>query len=215
MTAALGEGRTVPECMVEGYGYPPTADGDRHLVNRMAAQFFVMRFSMLLEARYVLVAVLVGLGATALIDLWALFLRRAFGVRSLDYCLLGRWLLHIPDGTIVHHGIASARQKRHECVTGWIAHYSIGATFALVFLLFVSARWLERPTPLPALAFGVVTTLVPFFIMQPALGLGWASSKAPKPNQARLKSLATHTVFGLGLYLWALLLSRILFRSYT
>jgi hypothetical protein len=47
--------------------------------------------------------------------------------------------------------------------------------------------------------------------MQPSLGLGIAASKAPRPNQARLKSLATHTVFGAGLYLWALPLSRILF----
>jgi hypothetical protein len=33
--------------------------------------------------------------------------------------------------------------------------------------------------------------------------LGVASSKAPKPAQARLESLATHTVFGLGLFLAA------------
>src|SRR4051812_6187825 len=35
--------------------------------------------------------VLLGVGATLAIDLWALLLRRGFGIRSLDYCLLGRW----------------------------------------------------------------------------------------------------------------------------
>jgi hypothetical protein len=45
------------------------------------------------------------------------------------------------------------------------------------------------------------------FIMQPALGLGVASSKAARPAQARAKSVATHLVFGLGLYLGALALS--------
>jgi hypothetical protein len=168
---------------------------------------------MMHEPGYVIGAVLIGLGATVLIDLWALFLRRGFNIPSLNYCLLGRWLLHMPGGTIIHRNIAAAQQKPHECILGWIAHYLIGTAFALVFALLASERWLERPTLWPALAFGAATTLVPYLIMQPSFGLGVAASKAPKPNQARLKSLMTHTVFGLGLYLSALLLSRVLFRA--
>jgi hypothetical protein len=168
---------------------------------------------MIHEPRYVIAAALVGIGATFLIDLWALFLRRGFNIPSLNYCLLGRWLLHMPDGTIVHRSITAARQKPHECTLGWIAHYLIGTVFALVFVLCASGSWLERPTLLPAVAFGAATTLVPYFVMQPSFGLGVAASKTPNPNQARLKSLMTHTVFGAGLYLWALLLSRVLFRA--
>jgi hypothetical protein len=168
---------------------------------------------MIHDGRYLLGAALVGLGATLLIDLWALFLRRSFGIASLSYCLLGRWVLHMPGGTIVHPSIAAAPAKRHECAAGWAAHYLIGVALALAFVFIMSERWLERPTLLPALIFGIVTTLVPYLIMQPSLGLGVAASKTPKPNQARLKSLATHTVFGAGLYLWALPLSRILFRD--
>jgi hypothetical protein len=161
--------------------------------------------------RHLSAAVLAGLGATAAIDLWSLFLRRAFGIQSLDYCLLGRWLLHMPRGTFAHRSIGAAEPVRHECPTGWAAHYGIGTGFALLFVLLVSRRWLERPTPVPALAFGVVTVLVPWLVMQPALGLGVASSRTPNPGQARLKSLLTHTVFGLGLYLSALLLVPLLF----
>jgi hypothetical protein len=160
---------------------------------------------------HLLCAILIGLGATAAIDLWALFLRRAFGIPSLNYCLLGRWVLHMPRGTFVHRSIAAAEPRPHECPAGWTAHYGIGTGFALLFVFLVSARWLERPTPLPALAFGVVTVLVPWLVMQPALGLGVASSRAPSPAQARLKSLMTHTVFGLGLYLSALVLAPLLF----
>lgn len=65
---------------------------------------------------------------------------------------------------------------------------------------------------LPALLFGVITVLVPFLVMQPSLGLGIASSKAPNPAQARIKSLMTDTVFGFGLYLWALPISRLFFQ---
>jgi len=38
-----------------------------------------------------------------------------------------------------------------------------------------------------------------------------ASAKTPNPAGARVKSLATHTVFGLGLYLSALVLAALLF----
>lgn len=165
------------------------------------------------EAQYLIGATLVGLGATLVIDLWALLLRRGFNIPSLSYCLLGRWLLHMPGGTLVHDSIAAARPKRHECTIGWVAHYLIGTGFALVFVFLTSGRWLEHPTLLPAVAFGVVTTLVPFLVMQPSLGLGIAASKTPHPNQARLKSLMTHTVFGAGLYLWAFLLRPILYPA--
>jgi hypothetical protein len=50
----------------------------------------------------------------------------------------------------------------------------------------------------------------PLFIMQPSFGLGIAASRTPNPMQARLKSLATHTVFGAGLYLCALGVSYVL-----
>ena len=166
---------------------------------------------MVIDAAFVLEAVLVGLGATLLIDLWALLLRRAFNIPSLNYCLLGRWVLYIPGGTIVHQSITATPQKRHECTVGWIAHYLIGTAFALLFVLLASDNWLARPTLLPALAFGIATTLVPFFVMQPSFGLGVAASKTPNPNKARLKSLTTHTVFGVGLYVWAYLLSYVLF----
>jgi hypothetical protein len=163
-----------------------------------------------MRAIHFLVVVLVGVGATLLIDLWSLFLRRVYGVRSLDYCLLGRWVLHMQHGKFLHASIAATPRKPSECLVGWITHYSIGIALTFLFVLLVSRNWLAHPTLLPALAFGIFTVVMPLFVMQPALGLGVASSKNPRPNAARLKSLATHAVFGVGLYLWAHLLNRML-----
>ena len=163
-----------------------------------------------IDAPYIFGALVVGIGATFLTDLWNLFLKRAFNVASLNYCLLGRWIRHMPGGTFRHVSINAAPQKRFECTTGWIAHYSIGLVLTLVFVVAASRDWLVRPTLLPALVYGVVTIIFPFFIMQPSLGLGVAASKTPKPSRARLKSLATHTVFGLGLYLSAAAVSYLL-----
>ena len=52
---------------------------------------------------------------------------------------------------------------------------------------------------LPPLRFGIGTVVFPFCILQPSLGLGIAASRTPNPARARLKSLVTHTVCGVGL----------------
>jgi hypothetical protein len=165
---------------------------------------------MSIEASYALGAIAVGIGATLIMDLWNLFLKRTFSIPSLNYCLLGRWLRHMPEGTFRHASIAAAPQKSFECTVGSIAHYTIGIVFALVLVALTSGDWLARPTLLPALLYGIGTVVFPFFIMQPSFGLGMAASKTPNPTQARLKSLMTHTVFGVGLYVCALGVSHML-----
>jgi hypothetical protein len=169
---------------------------------------------MIVDARYILGAIAIGIGATLLMDLWNLFLKRALSIPSLDYCLLGRWLRHMATGTFRHASITAAPKKRFECAVGWVGHYTIGVVFALVFVILVSGEWLARPSLSLAVLYGVGTVVFPFFIMQPSLGLGVAASRTPQPNKARLKSLATHTVFGIGLYLSALGMSYVL-RTYA
>ncbi len=152
-------------------------------------------------------AILIGLGATITTDLWALFLNRAFKIAAPNYCLVGRWVRYMPEGIFKHSNIASAMQKSAECTVGWIVHYMIGIIFVTAFLALVSNNWLQHPTLIPAILFGVFTVLMPFFIMQPAFGLGMAASKMSNPTQARLRSLMNHAVFGIGIYLFGLLIN--------
>jgi len=164
---------------------------------------------MSIEANYVLGGIAIGIGATLVMDLWNLFLKRTFSIPSLNYCLLGRWR-HMTGGTFRHASITAAPQKSFECTVGWIAHYTIGVVLALVFVVLTSGDWLARPTLLPALLYGIGTVVFPFFIMQPSFGLGIAASRTPKPTQARLKSFVTHIVFGIGMYVCALGVSYVL-----
>lgn len=162
----------------------------------------------------VISATLIGLGATLTFDLWALFLKYAFRIAPSSICLVGRWLRYMPEGTFRHSNIASTPPKRAECTVGWIAHYLIGVTFALAFIAIVGSEWLRQPTPIPALLFGFITVLAPFFIMQPLLGLGLAASKTSNPAQARFRSLMNHAAFGAGLYLFGLAVNGLpFFRS--
>ncbi|KAF0192325.1 MAG: hypothetical protein FD165_950 [Gammaproteobacteria bacterium] len=155
------------------------------------------------ENIYIYGAILVGLGATLFMDLWALILRRAFNIALPNYCFVGRWLRHMPTGTFKHTSIAAAPKKTAECTTGWIAHYLIGAAYALILIIPAASGWLARPTLLPALLVGIGTVLIPYFVMQPCFGLGIAAAKTPNPAQARLRSLMSHTAYGVGLYVSA------------
>jgi hypothetical protein len=56
---------------------------------------------------------------------------------------------------------------------------------------------------------GTVTVVMPFFVMQPAMGAGVAASRTPTPWINRLRSLLTHAIFGLGMYLAALLIQQV------
>jgi hypothetical protein len=150
-------------------------------------------------------AVIIGLGATLTFDLWGLFLKQAFGIVPSNVCLVGRWIRHMPEGTFRHSNIQSAVRMPAECLVGWIAHYCIGITFAIGFVVIAGIDWLQHPELIPALVFGVATVVAPFGIMQPALGLGFAASRTPRPAQARIRSLMNHVAFGAGLYLFALL----------
>ncbi len=145
-------------------------------------------------------AVFVGIGAALTMDLWNVFLRRAFGISSLNFCLIGRWVSTMLTGTFTHASIAAAPHRPGECAIGWTGHFVISVAFALALIVSFGG-WLQRPTFLPALLVGVGTVVVPYFVVQPALGLGIASANTPNPTQARLKSLMTHTAFGVGLYL--------------
>ncbi len=148
-------------------------------------------------------AVLIGVGATMVMDLWASLLRQ-FGIPSLNFAYLGRWIGHLPRGQWMHESIAKAAPIKGELLLGWAAHYSIGITFAAVLLATFGLGWARSPSLLPALCIGLVTALAPLLILQPALGAGIASWKTPTPLFNAGKSLVTHVVYGLGLYLSAL-----------
>ena len=153
-----------------------------------------------------LLSVDIGAGATLVMDAWLQLLRR-LGIASLSFALIGRWVGHLARGRVRHAAIAKATPVRGELALGWLVHYATGIAFAALLLALAGPAWAARPSLLPALALGVATVAVPLLLIQPAMGAGIASRNTPTPLRNSLKSLANHSVFGLGLYLSAVLIA--------
>ncbi len=145
---------------------------------------------------------LVGIGATAVMDVWLLMLSR-LGVPTSSFALVGRWVGHFRQGRFVHAAISKAEPLRFELGLGWLTHYLVGIGYAALLVAIQGVVWLDQPTYGPALLAGVVTVAAPWFVMQPAMGAGFAASKTSTPLKNCLRSLANHAVFGSGLYLAA------------
>lgn len=152
---------------------------------------------------YLLPSIVIGAGATALMDLWGILRKRWLGMPAADYALVGRWFAYLARGRVRHRPIAATPAVRGERAIGWIAHYLTGIVFAAILLLLWGLEWASHPSLGPALAVGIGSVAAPFLVMQPAMGAGFAASRTPRPAAARLQSVVTHVVFGFGLYVAA------------
>lgn len=145
----------------------------------------------------------IGIGATAVMDLWSLLRERLFNIPTTNWGMVGRWIAYMRKGKFCHTSIAKSKPVRGENGIGWVAHYAIGISYAVLLVILCGEEWIHMPSLKPALVVGIATVIAPFFILQPGMGMGIAAAKTPKPNAIRLHSIINHAVFGLGLFLSA------------
>jgi Protein of unknown function (DUF2938) len=151
-------------------------------------------------------SIVMGIAATALLDLWALLLNRLFGFGLPNWAMVGRWLSHLQRGQFAHDDIGKVPPVSSELMIGWIFHYAVGIAFAAATLAIGGGAWARSPTlPLPMIV-GLVTVGFGWFVLQPALGAGIAASRKPDAARIRMLNVIGHGVFGLGLWLAALAL---------
>jgi len=150
--------------------------------------------------------IVIGIGATVLMDIWAIVLHRFFGQSAANWAPVGRWFYHLKNGKVFHDSIANAAPYEHELALGWISHYVTGIVYGLALAIIMGSAWLAEPTFIPAWILGIVTVGAGWFLLQPGLGIGVAASKTPNPKKARAMNLIAHTVFAIGLYGTALLI---------
>lgn len=146
---------------------------------------------------------LAGVVATLIQDSWTFLLKTVTGRSPGDWALIGRWLAWMPRGVFVHRPITATPAVPGEAAIGWIFHYAVGIIYAALYLLIMELGIGSGATPISAVVFALVLLAAPWFVMQPALGLGFMAAQAPNPATVRAINVSVHAWFGIGLYLGA------------
>jgi len=149
-------------------------------------------------------AIVVGTVATLATDIWPRVLQAMTGLPLPNWGLVGRWVAWMPRGKFFHRPIAATPPVRGELALGWTFHYATGIVYAALYLAIMRLGFGTEPTFISALIFALALLVAPWFVMQPALGLGMMASRAPRPAIVRAVNVSVHAVFGVGLYVGVL-----------
>jgi hypothetical protein len=154
------------------------------------------------EAGDLLIAALIGCRATAFLDLWSLFLRLAFRAPCPTSAWSSRWFSHMSKAG--YQGMHPLRLP-HRCIpnarSAGSPTYVIGAFNGLAIVsVRIRRLGLAKPTIMPALIIGLVTVL-PAIPHHATRVRAWPCGiPSTQSMHARIRTLLSHTVFGIGLY---------------
>lgn len=148
-------------------------------------------------------SLLAGVVATLAADGWTLMLKAITGRSPGNWALVGRWLVWTFRGVFVHHPITTTPAVPGESAVGWIFHYAVGIIYAALYLSILGLGFGSGATLVSAMVFALILLAAPWFIMQPALGLGFMAARAPNPAIVRVINVSVHAWFGIGLYVGA------------
>lgn len=154
-------------------------------------------------------AVIAGVFATVVLDLWQRLLHAVAGIPPANWGLIGRWFAYIPKGQLVHRPIAETPAVAGEAAIGWTMHYLIGIGYGFAYLGLMVFILQSPPSLVSGLVFGAVSVVIPWFIMQPGLGVGIMARLAPNPWVPRLNALSSHVIYGAALFGGVWLASRL------
>ena len=144
---------------------------------------------------------LMGAIATVTMDIVGALAGRAGIVKPLPPVLIGRWFAAVARGRPLHENIAHAAPVNYELAIALLAHYLVGIAFAALYLFAAARLGVSPRSAIPAVTFGLVTSVFPWMLMFPAMGFGLFGSRGPAETQLFLSSLIGHAAFGIGLWL--------------
>jgi hypothetical protein len=85
---------------------------------------------------------------------------------------LGRWIGHMAQGRFTHEDITKAAPVAHEATIAVTAHYAIGLLLGAGYGLLLRVPQARQSSLRGAAAYGIATTVLPWFWMFPARGQG-------------------------------------------
>ena len=142
----------------------------------------------------------VGLLATVTMDVLGSVSRRIGLTVGAKGIWVGRWYLGIARGQFVQRIVVDAPEQPGEKRAAMVGHFVIGIALAVAYV--IGAGWLgvSPSGALPALGYGLATTVFPLFLVYPSLGFGWLGVKGPPELRLFTTSLVNHLFYGVGIW---------------
>jgi hypothetical protein len=147
----------------------------------------------------VVVGVVAGVLGTLVMDLLNLLFARVGIITQMHMEVLGRMAVGWARGRFRYGHPSEMKKVAYELVYGYVAHYAIGVSLAVSYVLGWDLLVGGPASPVLALAYGVATTAATWFFVFPSLGFGAFGRRSPQGLRATLSSLANHAFYGLGI----------------
>jgi len=147
----------------------------------------------------ILTGVIAGVLGTLAMDLLNHFFARLGLISKIDVASIGRMAAGWVHGRFRYGHPSEMEQVANELFYGYFAHYTIGVSLALPFILGWALLAGEAPSPAWALVYGLATTAASWFFVYPSMGFGVFGLRSHDGIKSTITSLANHLFFGVGM----------------
>ena len=162
--------------------------------------------------RYLTSIILGGGFATVVMDVAGMLIRNLGLTAGAPPKIIGKWFMYLLRGRLIHADIVSSPDIPIHMPLVLAIHYCIGIALACVFAALSAWQPPQRGIFSFALGFGVLTTVLAWFLMFPAMGWGIAGTRGPGQFLLTRTSLVNHAFYGLGLAVWTAFVAPLLMR---
>jgi hypothetical protein len=115
---------------------------------------------------------------------------------------IGRWASGLIRGTFFHKNISNTASAKNELRIGQVFHFVVGGgVVALFYPLLIELIAINEPLNhlLLATAFGLATSVLPWFVLMPSIGWGLFGLKAPEGARPIISPVLSHITYGFGI----------------
>ena len=149
--------------------------------------------------KLVLTLIAASVLSTMIMDISSGLLRAAGIIAGAPAGVVGKWLESAIKGKIFLNDIRTSVGEPITLQKFLLYHYIIGTILTLVlYTVIIVLKIVPVPWWVP-FSFGFATTLIPAFLMFPAMGFGVLGLKGPSEYLLLRTAILSHLAFGLGL----------------
>ena len=146
-------------------------------------------------------AIITGILATAIFDLYQISLSYAYNISKPKWNLIGRFFYGLIERKFFRENIEDENVIKNELIVGYFFHYLIGVIFGFLYISINSIFFIE-PSLLIAILIGFITVLGAWCVLMPfAFNVGFFGSKIENKYKVLLQNLIAHFIFGNGLFI--------------